>query len=112
MNRIKQLREENNWTQAKLSEKMNCAMSSIAMYENGCRKPSLEVIIKLAELFNCSIDYLLGKSEIKNYQNKKTDFEKIQINLYKKDYEDITDEQKRQIEEFAKFVLKDNKKIK
>ena len=66
MNRIKQLREENNWTQLELSKKMNCSMSSIAMYENETRKPSLEVLIKLSEIFNCSIDYILCKTDIRN----------------------------------------------
>lgn len=71
MNRIKQLREENNWTQLELSKKMNCAMSSIAMYENGTRKPSMEVLIKLSEIFDCSIDYILGKSDIRNPEELK-----------------------------------------
>lgn len=66
MNRIKQLREENNWTQLELSKKMNCAMSSIAMYESETRKPSMEVLLKLSEIFDCSIDYLMGKSDIRN----------------------------------------------
>lgn len=66
MNRIKQLREENNWTQLELSKKMNCAMSSIAMYESETRKPSMEVLLKLSEIFDCSIDYILGKSDIRN----------------------------------------------
>lgn len=71
MNRIKQLREENNWTQLELSKKMNCAMSSIAMYEKGDRKPSMEVLLKLSEIFNCSIDYILGKSNIRNPEELK-----------------------------------------
>lgn len=68
MNRIKQLREENSWTQLELAKKLNCAMSSIAMYENGDRKPSLEVLIKLSETFDCSIDYLLGKSSARHFE--------------------------------------------
>ena len=71
MNRIKQLRDENNWTQLELSQKMNCAMSSVAMYEKGDRKPSLEVLIKLSEIFNCSIDYILCKSDIRNPEEVK-----------------------------------------
>lgn len=53
MNRTKQLREENNWTQLELSQKMDGAKSNIAMYEKGDRKPSLEVLIKLSEIFIC-----------------------------------------------------------
>lgn len=108
MNRIKQLREENNWTQLELSKKMNCAMSSIAMYESETRKPSMEVLLKLSEIFDCSIDYILGKSDIRNPEN--TDLDKLQIGLSTKDYSNISDEQLKQIEDFAKFVLKDNKK--
>lgn len=108
MNRIKQLREENSWTQLELSKKMNCAISSIAMYENESRKPSMEVLIKLSEIFNCSIDYLLCKSEIRNPEE--IDTGKINIGLSKKDYNFPTKEQQDKIEEFARFVLKDNKK--
>lgn len=110
MNRIKQLREENNWTQLDLSKKMDCAMSSIAMYENEARKPSMEVLIKLSEIFNCSIDYILGKSDIRNPE--KANLDNLQIGLSTKDYTNISSEQIKQIEDFAKFVLKDNKKDK
>lgn len=65
MNRIKKLREEFHMTQQELADKLNGAKSTIAMYENETRKPSMEVLIKLSEIFNCSIDYLLGKSDIK-----------------------------------------------
>lgn len=66
MNRIKILREELNITQQELADKLNGAKSTIAMYEKGDRKPSMEVLIKLSEIFDCSIDYLLGKSDIRN----------------------------------------------
>lgn len=66
MNRIKILREELKMTQQELADKLDGAKSTIAMYENETRKPSLEVLIKLSEIFNCSIDYLLGKSNYKN----------------------------------------------
>lgn len=65
MIRIKELREENSWTQNDLAQKMGCAPSSIAMYEKEERKPSLDVLLKLAEIFGCSIDYILGKSDEK-----------------------------------------------
>lgn len=66
MNRIKSLREELNMTQQELANKLQGAKSTIAMYENETRKPSYEVLIKLSEIFNCSIDYLLGKSDVRN----------------------------------------------
>ena len=65
MNRIKILREEFGYTQQDLANKLSGAKSTIAMYENGTRKPSMDILIKLSEIFDCSIDYLLGKSDIK-----------------------------------------------
>lgn len=66
MNRIKILREKFGYTQQELADKLNGAKSTIAMYENETRKPSLEVLIKLSEIFNCSIDYILCKSDVRN----------------------------------------------
>ena len=108
MNRIKYLRQELNMTQQELADKLDGAKSTIAMYENGNRKPSMEILIKLSEIFNCSIDYLLCKSDIRNPEE--IDTEKINIGLSKKDYNLPTKEQQDKIEEFARFVLKDNKK--
>lgn len=110
MNRIKILREELNMTQQELADKLDGAKSTVAMYEKGDRKPSMEVLLKLSEIFDCSIDYILGKSNIRNPE--KTDLDKLQIGLSAKDYSNISDEQLKQIEDFAKFVLKDNKKNK
>ena len=110
MNRIKILREELNMTQQELADKLDGAKSTVAMYEKGDRKPSMEVLLKLSEIFDCSIDYILGKSDIRNPE--KTDLDKLQIGLSAKDYSNISEEQLKQIEEFAKYVLKDNKKDK
>ena len=105
MNRIKQLREENNWTQLELSKKMNCAMSSIAMYEKGDRKPSMEVLIKLSEIFNCSIDYLLCKTDIRNTGNQIDEvLNEAMIGMSKEEYEALNETQKKQIRDFAIFV--------
>lgn len=71
MNRIKILREEFGYTQQELADKLDGAKSTIAMYENETRKPSLEVLIKLSEIFNCSIDYILCKSDVRNHEEIK-----------------------------------------
>lgn len=65
MNKIKNLREELNLTQQELADKLNCSKSVIGLYENESRKPSLEILVKLSEIFDCSIDYLLGKTNIR-----------------------------------------------
>ena len=71
MNRIKMLREEFNYTQQELADKLECSKSVIGLYESETRNPSMEVLIKLSEIFNCSIDYILGKSDIRNPEELK-----------------------------------------
>lgn len=66
MNRIKKLREEFGYTQQDLANKLNGSRSVIGLYENEMRKPSLEILVKLSEIFDCSIDYILCKTDIKN----------------------------------------------
>lgn len=90
MNRIKNLREEFGYTQQDLANKLNGAKSTIAMYENETRKPSMEILIKLSEVFNCSIDYILCKSDIRNPEQQiKEEFEFA----YHKEMEGLTDEE-------------------
>ncbi len=65
MNRIKLLREEKRMSQEELASKLELSKGIISMYENESRKPSYEVLIKLSEIFNCSIDYIVGNSNEK-----------------------------------------------
>ena len=70
-----------------------------------------DTLLKLSKYYNVSIDYLLGKSDIRNPEIE-IDKDKINIGLSTKDYNPPTKEQQEKIEEFAKFVLKDNLKKK
>lgn len=45
---------------------MNVARTSYTAYENGTKQPTLETLINIADLFDVSIDYLLGRNEQKN----------------------------------------------
>ncbi len=70
MNRIKQLREENNITQIQLAKKLNKTQQTISLYENGTNEPDLDGYIILSKLFNCSIEYVAGKSDIRNFDEQ------------------------------------------
>lgn len=90
MNRIKLLREEFNMTQQELADKLDGAKSTIAMYEKGDRKPSLEILVKLSEIFDCSIDYILCKSNIRNPEQQIEEEFKY---AYHKEMEGLTEEE-------------------
>lgn len=105
MNRIKILREESGYTQQELADKLDGAKSTVAMYENETRKPSMEVLIKLSEIFNCSIDYLLGKTDIRDTGEQIDDIlNEAMIGMSKEEYNALTETQKKQIRDFALFV--------
>ena len=66
--RIKKLRTELHLTQEELANKLKGVKgkSSIANYENGSNLPSDEIKIQMCDIFNCSLDYLMCKSDIRN----------------------------------------------
>ncbi len=112
MNRIKQLREELKLSQNELGKKLNKTQQQISLYENGTNELDLDGYILLSKIFNCSIEYIAGKSDIRNPEEIEIDTDKIKIGLSKAEYGLPTKEQQEKIEEFAKFVLKDNLKKK
>ncbi len=62
MNRIKELRLENGWRQEDLAKKMNTNRQTIARYETGERGLAVDTILRLCDIFECTADYLLGRS--------------------------------------------------
>ncbi len=64
--RIISLRLEKNMTQSQLAKALKISPSSIGMYEQGRRKPSYELLEEISDYFNVDMDYLMGRSEIKN----------------------------------------------
>lgn len=63
--RLKELRKERNISQLKLALDLNMNQNAISRYENLEREADYETLIKLADYFNVSLDYLLGRTEIK-----------------------------------------------
>jgi len=67
--RIKLLRNEQGMTQEQLGDYLNLSRSSVKGYENDGVEPSLSVLVKLADIFNVSLDYLLGRTKEKHNLN-------------------------------------------
>ncbi|MCL6445044.1 MAG: helix-turn-helix domain-containing protein [Alicyclobacillus sp.] len=63
--RFRMLRESRGWTQDDVAEKLGVSRPTIAGYESESkgRIPREETLIKIAELFGCTIDYLLGRTD-------------------------------------------------
>lgn len=73
MNRIKELRQENKFSQIELANKVHASNQAISAYESGTREPKEPMWQKLADFFNVSVDYLKGYGYSKDYIYKLLD---------------------------------------
>lgn len=61
--KVKKLRTSNKMTQSELASKLEISPSAIGMYEQDRREPSFELVMKIANLFNVTVDYLISNDE-------------------------------------------------
>lgn len=71
--KIKKLRKEKRWSQDELGLKVGVHGRHISRYENGKNIPCTEVVVKMAQAFNVSTDYLLMDSSMRQPLNKPHD---------------------------------------
>ena len=63
--RIRNLREDRDLKQSDLAEMLNCTQVCYSNYETGKRDVPTEVLIRLADFYGTSTDYLLGRTPVK-----------------------------------------------
>ena len=66
--RLKNLREDKDLTQADVAKLLFITQQQYSLYENGYREISVSMLIKIAEYYNVSIDYILGITDSRNIQ--------------------------------------------
>ena len=100
--RIVSLRNEKNITQSQLAEELNISPSAIGMYEQGRRKPSYELLEEICDYFNVDMDYLMGRSDIKNrYQaGLKYDWESKKEEKENDIFSQLTEDELAKLEKF------------
>ena len=82
-NRIKDLREDNFYTQEYVADMINLTRSAYSKYELNIRSVPLDVLFRIASLYEVSIDYICGikdKREVKVYSNE-FNYQKLTDNL-------------------------------
>lgn len=97
MNQLKELRNEMKWTQKYLGNLLHVKNATISKYESGKTPMTDEIIIKAAQLFNVTSDYLLGITFTRNRFNKEfelTGDEKKVLSYYNKLNEEYKDSAK------------------
>lgn len=104
MNRLRALRLEKNESLEKIAKYLNVTIQTISNYETEKRDMTPDTIIRLANYYDVSTDYLLGKSDIRNYDKVTQEFHYA----YHKEMEGLTDEE---IADALRFYKEMKKKI-
>jgi putative transcriptional regulator len=86
--RLKTLRKEAGFTQVDVAEKLGISQPAYASWERGVKKPTQDNLVKIAQVLNVSVDYLVGNSE-----EKTDDLDNIEL-LFRMNSRDLTDEEK------------------
>lgn len=70
-NRIKGLREKRGLKQGQFADSIGISRQSMSNYESGKHSPDIDVVVRMADFFGCSTDYLLGLTEHPNQEQEK-----------------------------------------
>lgn len=92
---IKNLREKNELSQSELAEKIGINNSVLSRIESGDRQLRDDELVKIADFFKVSTDYLLGRTNIRNH---------VDTFAAHTDDEDLSDEAKAELENFKDYL--------
>ena len=86
--RLKSLRKQAGFTQVDVASKLGISQQAYASWERGAKKPTQDNLVKIAQILNVSVDYLVGNSE-----EKSGDLDNIEL-LFRMNSKGLTDEEK------------------
>ena len=109
--RLRYLRREKKMSQAALAEAIGVAQSSITSYERDERKPSYEVLCLLADYFNVSTDYLLGRTDVPHmYSHGTADVKGTSWQIFS-NTKDLSPENREQVERQIQGAMEDDQQV-
>ncbi len=101
MNKIRELRKRSGLTLDELSRELGVSRATLGFWEQGRFQPSNEMLLRLSDLFEVSVDYLLGRQTIKE--------DELMVALFGGD-QIVTDEMWEEVKNFAEYVKAKNKR--
>ena len=103
--RLKTLRKQAQLTQVDVAEKLGISQPAYASWERGIKKPTQENLVKIAQILNVSVDYLVGNSD---YTEDKLD--NIEL-LFRMNSKGLTDEEKKVFKKELIEFMEERKKV-
>ncbi len=82
MNRLKELRKQQNITQGEMAKILNTTQTTYSKYESDMHEPNLDTLCKLADYYGVTLDYLIGR-DYKNELGYINDSEKELLNNFR-----------------------------
>lgn len=64
--RVKLLRDERNWSQQELADKLGTSKSLVSYYENSQREPGYFMILNISKVFGVDVAYIMGETDMRN----------------------------------------------
>lgn len=107
MLRIRELRENKGIKQKDMAETLKIGLSTLSQYETGKREPDYLMLVKLADYFEVSVDFLLGKSNEKKEDIRVADSNNLSIEteIIEK-YKNLSGKNQKKAEEYLDMLLK------
>lgn len=92
--RLAQLREELGLTRKEVAEKLNIDQTTYGKYELSKRQPDYDTLQKIASFYNVSVDYLLGRTNVRNSNNNTDEDFPDDVKVLMRSVSKLTDKQK------------------
>lgn len=108
---LRKIRESKNITQLKLATDLGVTQELISRYELGASFPQPQMLIRLANYFNCSVDYLLGLTDITTpIKYFSSDSKTLETTELINKYSSLSKEDKKYFDRFLSFLLDNSNK--
>ena len=100
---LKLLREERGWSQQKVADMLNLTQQTVFKYEQKSNEPDIATLIRLADIFEVSVDFLIGNTDIreKNTNSKQPTLSKPEVEHIKQ-YRTLPDNLRRSVDDLLK----------
>ena len=104
--RLKELRKQRGVTQQEIANALNLTRGAYTNIENGSRETNFKVLSKLADYFNVTTDYLLGKSNVPNPFNNEQTSKEYSIKNFLAEHGVTGDDKTKMMEELLELMIK------
>mgnify|MGYP001781835942 CR=1 FL=1 len=105
--RLKYLRKQAGLTQVEVAEKLGISQPAYASWERGVKKPTQENLVKIAQILNVSVDYLVG-----NLKDKTDDIDLSEVEiLFRTTSDGMSNEEKEVFKQELLQFMKERKKL-